>query len=52
MRELLAFRKAEETFGTKWAVENLLASAPEMDRPIVSDVLSRTFGESMLPARI
>jgi len=51
-RELLAYRKAEETFGTKWAVQNLLASAPEMDRPIVADVLSRTFGEAMLPARI
>lgn len=51
-RELLAYRKAEETFGTKWAVQNLLAAAPEMDRPIVADVLSRTFGEAMLPARI
>ena len=51
-RELLAFRDLEKVFGTKWAIANLLASAPEIDRPVVSDVLSRTFGEAILPARI
>lgn len=51
-RELLAFRDLEKTFGTKWAIANLLASAPEIDRSVVSDVLSRTFGEAILPARI
>jgi hypothetical protein len=51
-RELLAFRDLEKVFGTKWAVANLLASAPEIDRPLVADVLSRTFGEAILPARI
>jgi len=52
MRELLAFRDLEKVFGTKWAVQNLLAASPEMDRPIVSDVFSRTYGEPALPARI
>lgn len=52
MRELLAFRDLEKVFGTKWAVQNLLAAAPEMDRPVVSDVFSRTYGEPALPARI
>ena len=52
MRELLAFRDLEKVFGTKWAVANLLAAAPEMDRPVVSDVFSRTYGEPALPARI
>lgn len=52
MRELLAFRDLEKVFGTKWAVANLLAAAPEMDRPVVADVFSRTYGETALPARI
>ena len=52
MRELLAFRDIEKNFGTKFAIQNLLASAPEMDRPIVADVFSRAYGEAVLPARI
>ena len=51
-RELLAFRDLEKTFGTKWAVQNLLAASPEMDRPVVADVFSRAYGEAVLPARI
>jgi nitric oxide reductase NorQ protein len=51
-RELLAFRDLETDFGTKFAIENLLAAAPEMDRPVVSDVFSRAYGEAILPARI
>lgn len=52
MRELLAFRDLSKMFGTKWAVQNLLASAPEIDRPIASDVFTRVFGEAILPAKI
>lgn len=52
MRELLAFRDLSKTFGTKWAVQNLLASAPEIDRPVASDVFTRVFGEAILPAKI
>jgi nitric oxide reductase NorQ protein len=52
MRELLAFRDLTKLFGTKWAVQNLLASAPEIDRPIASDVFTRVFGEAILPAKI
>ena len=52
MRELLAFRDLSKLFGTKWAVQNLLASAPEIDRPVVSDVFTRVFGEPILPAKI
>jgi hypothetical protein len=51
-RELLAFRDLAETFGTKWAVQNLLAAAPEIDRPVAADVFARVFGESLLPAKI
>jgi hypothetical protein len=52
MRELLAFRDLTKLFGTKWAVQNLLASAPEIDRPVASDVFTRVFGEAILPAKI
>jgi len=51
-RELLAFRDLAKLFGTKWAVANLLASAPEIDRPVASDVFTRVFGEAILPAKI
>ena len=52
MRELLAFRDITNEFGTDFAISNLLASAPEIDRPVVADVLSRVFGEEYKPARI
>lgn len=52
MRELLAFRDLTETFGTKFAIANLLAAAPEIDRPIVADVFTRVFGEECRPAKI
>jgi MoxR-like ATPase len=52
MRELLAFRDLESAFGSKFAVENLLAAAPEIDRPVVADVLTRVLGAEFRPARI
>jgi len=52
MRELLAFRDIAGVFGNSFAIANLLAASPEMDRPVVSDVLSRVFGADCKPARI
>jgi hypothetical protein len=52
MRELLAFRDLVTDFGTKFAIANLLAAAPEMDRPVVADVFTRVFGEECRPAKI
>lgn len=52
MRELLAFRDIEATFGQQFALQNLLASAPEIDRPLVADIVSRAFGAECKPARI
>jgi predicted ATPase with chaperone activity len=52
MRELLAFRDLSSLFGSMWAVQNLLASAPEIDRPVVADVFTRVFGEEVQPAKI
>ena len=52
MRELLAFRDISEAFGTEFALANMLAAAPEMDRPVVTDVLTRAFGSECKPAKI
>jgi predicted ATPase with chaperone activity len=52
MREMLAFRDISETFGTQFAISNLLAASPEMDRAIVADVLTRVYGEECKPAKI
>ena len=52
MRELLAFRDLANEFGTKFAIANLLAAAPELDRPVVADVFTRVFGQECLPAKI
>lgn len=52
MRELLAFRDIAKTFGTKFAIANLVATAPEIDRPVVADVLTRIYGEECRPAKI
>ncbi len=52
MRELLKFKELAEDFGTTWAVSNLLAAAPEMDRPIVADTFTRAFAEESRPAKI
>jgi hypothetical protein len=52
MRELLAFRDLEAKFGTAFAISNLLAAAPEMDRPTVADVFTRVYAEDCRPAKI
>ena len=51
-RELLDFQRTAGVFGIKFAISNLLAQAPEMDRPIVADVFTRVFGEDFKPAKI
>jgi hypothetical protein len=51
-RELLAFRDIATEFGTTFAISNLLAAAPEMDRPVVADILSRAFGVECKAAKI
>jgi hypothetical protein len=51
-RELEAFRDLSKVFGTKWAVANLIATAPEIDRAVVVDVATRIFGEECRPAKI
>jgi hypothetical protein len=52
MRELLAFRSTAELFGTEFAIANLIASAPELDRDVVVDVIARAYGAEHKPAKI
>lgn len=52
MREVLTFKLLAENFGTEWAIANLIASAPELDRPVVAEMFSKTFGAVAEPARI
>lgn len=49
MRECLAFRDIAATFGETFALRNLIAAAPEIDRPVVQDVLARTYGTPIKP---
>lgn len=46
LRECLGFKAVEETFGLDMAVANALAQAPEEDRTVVADVLTRQFGNA------
>jgi nitric oxide reductase NorQ protein len=52
LRELLAFKQNESVFGTKFALNNMVAVAPEMDRPVVADVLTRAFGEAVAALKL
>jgi hypothetical protein len=51
-RELLAFRNLSKEFGVNWAISNLVAVAPEIDRAVVADVFTRVFGVEVSPAKI
>jgi len=52
MRELLGFVTVSKLLGVDVAHQNLVASAPPMDRPIVADVLSRAIGKPVSTLRI
>lgn len=47
LRECLAFRDISNALGDDVALRNIIASAPEIDRPQVQDVLQRTYGKSI-----
>lgn len=51
-RELLVFKALSETFGEKFAIENLIASAPEQDRDQIGQDFSKMIGQTYLPARV
>jgi hypothetical protein len=45
LRECLAFRDVAKVLGEDVALRNVIAGAPEIDRPVVQDVLQRTYGK-------
>ena len=47
IREMLNFKRVSALMGRAFALSNLVAQAPEIDRPVVIDVLSRTVGEAV-----
>lgn len=51
LRELLAYRDMAITFGEEFALNNLVSNAPENDREIVADVLTRSTGKSTTELR-
>lgn len=52
LRELLSFKKIEELLGPQTALQNMVSTAPEMDRPTVADVLSRAFATSITELKL
>ena len=44
LRECIAFRDVAKVLGEDVALRNVIAGAPEIDRPVVQDVLQRTYG--------
>jgi nitric oxide reductase NorQ protein len=44
IREMLAFKKIHDQFGEKMALANIVAMAPEQDRPDVQDAVDRGMG--------
>lgn len=47
LRECIAFRDVQAALGQEVALRNVIATAPEIDRPTVQDVLQRTFGKAI-----
>ena len=47
LRELLGYVENEENFGPAIALSNLVSQAPEHDRVVVADVLTRKFGDEV-----
>lgn len=52
MRELLAFKDISSGFGLSFAISNLIAAAPESDRLVIADVMSRAFGVAISSSKI
>lgn len=47
LRELLNFKKIQELLGEDVALRNVVSTAPDLDRAIVLDVVSRTFSKRL-----
>ena len=51
-RELLTFKSVSEVFGEMVALRNVVSGAPEIDRPQVQDLLSRSFAKQITPLEV
>jgi MoxR-like ATPase len=49
LRELIAFQRITTVLGLDAAIANLAGVAPEEDRDVVTDVITKTFGRSITP---
>lgn len=45
LRECLAFRDIASALGEDVALRNVISGAPEIDRPVVQDILQRSYGK-------
>lgn len=52
LRELLTFKTVSATFGEAVALRNVVSGAPEIDRPQVQDILSRSFAKQITPLEV
>ena len=52
LRELLAFKDVSALLGEDVALRNVISGAPEIDRPTVQDLLSRSFAKQLSELRI
>jgi hypothetical protein len=52
LRELLAFRDVSKMFGEEVALRNVISGSPEIDRPLVQDVLSRSFAKQLTELKV
>lgn len=52
LRELFAVKQNTDAFSESFALRSLIASAPNIDRDEVCNVLSKAFGETLAPLRM
>lgn len=52
LRELIAFKTVSEVFGEHVALRNMISGAPEIDRPQVQDLVTRTFSKQATELRV
>lgn len=52
LRELLAFKEVAGLLGEMPALRNVVSGAPEIDRPQVQDILSRSYAKPVTPLAI
>lgn len=51
-RELLAFRDLSAAFGREWAIQNMIASAPESTRSDITDAIMKVLSQQHVAAQI